>query len=99
MRNALQLNEKVSIISQHSSRTSSTSERSANSRPKRPVAYSAYAGPISLQQTGISRSEDLEQVTNDDYDFWKSPATQESLVSLALEIMHNPQQSVPEATE
>jgi len=32
-------------------------------------------------------------------DFWKSPASRESLVSLVLEILRNPQQSVPEAIE
>jgi hypothetical protein len=32
-------------------------------------------------------------------DFWKSPASQETLASLALDILHNPQQSVPEAIE
>jgi hypothetical protein len=60
----------------------------------------AYSGPTKLQKTGFSGSEDLEQVLQTMIiDFWKSPASQESLASLALEILHNPQQSVPEAIE
>jgi hypothetical protein len=32
-------------------------------------------------------------------DLWKLPASEESLASPAFEILHNPEQSIPEAIE